>query len=54
LLPCNVIVQQLNENEVEIAAVDPVASMGAVENDQLSELALNVKGKLEKVISSLH
>lgn len=34
MLPCNVIVQELSANEIEVAAVDPIASMQAVENDK--------------------
>ncbi len=53
MLPCNVIVQEIAEGEVEIAAVDPVASMKAVENSALLELANQVQEKLRKVIESL-
>ncbi len=53
MLPCNVIVQEISEGEVEIAAVDPVASMKAVENPALFEIAKQVQEKLRKVIESL-
>jgi uncharacterized protein (DUF302 family) len=53
MLPCNVIVQEISEGEVEIAAVDPVASMKAVENPALFEIAKQVQEKLRKVIKSL-
>lgn len=53
MLPCNVIVQQLDDNHVEIAAVDPFASMQAIENEELNEIAKTVKGKLENVISTI-
>ncbi len=53
MLPCNVIVQEISEGEVEIAAVDPVASMKAVENPALFEIANQVQEKLRKVIKSL-
>jgi len=53
MLPCNVIVQEISEGEVEIAAVDPVASMKAVENPALFEIANQVQEKLRKVIESL-
>ncbi len=53
MLPCNVIVQETSEGKVEIAAVDPIASMQAVENPTLAKVAQQVQGKLEKVISSL-
>ena len=52
MLPCNVIVQQL-EDGVEVAAVDPVASMQAVENEALKEIANEIRGKLRSVIDSL-
>ena len=53
MLPCNVIVQELDNGKTEVAAVDPVASMQAVENDGLKPLAEEIKNKLEKVISML-
>lgn len=52
MLPCNVIVQQV-EGGVEVAAVDPVASMAAVENASLGEVALQVRALLQEVIESL-
>lgn len=53
MLPCNVIVQEHAENVVEVSAVDPVASMLAVKNDQLGSVALEVQQKLKNVISQL-
>ena len=53
MLPCNVIVQQLDGGRVEIAAVDPVASMQAVGNAQLGELAGAVRRKLKTAIEGL-
>ncbi|MDX1672944.1 MAG: DUF302 domain-containing protein [Balneolaceae bacterium] len=53
MLPCNVIVQEKEEGEVEISAVDPVASMQAVNNKDLEDVARDVRGRLEKVIRSL-
>jgi len=52
MLPCNVIVQE-NQGQVEVSAVDPMASMQAVENEDLAELAAQVKAKLERVIASV-
>jgi uncharacterized protein (DUF302 family) len=52
MLPCNVIVQETGDG-VEIAAVDPIASMAAVENPQLGEVAQQVQTKLKKVIENL-
>lgn len=53
MLPCNVIVQQLSPGVVEVAAIDPVASMAKIDNPLLLEKAGIVRGKLEKVIASL-
>ncbi len=53
MLPCNVIVQELAPGRVEVAAIDPVASMAAIENPALLENARIVRGKLQKVIQSL-
>jgi len=50
--PCNVIVQQL-EDRVEVAAIDPVASMMAVKNDKLGEVASTIQSKLKSVIEGL-
>jgi len=52
MLPCNVIVQELDNGKIEIAAVDPVASMKAVDNDKLGEIAGEIRAKLEKVIET--
>jgi len=54
MLPCNVVVQELAKNVIEVAAVDPVASMIAIENPKLAKLAGEIKIKLERVIESLH
>lgn len=53
MLPCNVIVQELGEGVVEVAAIDPVASMQAVENLSLWTIAEDVQAKLKKVIERL-
>jgi uncharacterized protein (DUF302 family) len=53
MLPCNVIVQEISEGEVEVAAVDPVASMKAVENQELLEIATQVQEKLKRVVMSI-
>ena len=53
MLPCNVVVQETEEGKVEVAAIDPVASMQAVENPALQEIAKQIRGKLRKVIDSL-
>jgi uncharacterized protein (DUF302 family) len=53
MLPCNVIIQELDNNEIEVAAVDPVASMKAVENKELADIAAEIKIKLARVIENV-
>ena len=53
MLPCNVIVQEIGENMVEVAAIDPVASMQAVDNPGLQGVGQEISEKLERVINSL-
>jgi uncharacterized protein (DUF302 family) len=53
MLPCNVIVQEIEEGTVEVAAVNPMASMQAVENEKLNEVADEITSKLEHVIEKL-
>lgn len=50
MLPCNVILQEVNEREVEIAAIDPIASMQAIQNPDLGEVANQVREKLRRVV----
>ncbi|MGC2410262.1 MAG: DUF302 domain-containing protein [Methyloceanibacter sp.] len=53
MLPCSVVVQEIGEGRVEIAAVDPVASMAAIDNPRLQQLAADVRDRLKKVVASL-
>lgn len=53
MLPCNVIVQEKTPGMVEVSAVDPMASMRAVENPALGEIADDIRTKLQKVINAL-
>lgn len=53
MLPCNVIVQQLPSGLIEIAAIDPVASMSAIDNDQLKVAAERVRDKLRAAIAAV-
>jgi uncharacterized protein (DUF302 family) len=53
MLPCNVIVQELSGGRVEVAAIDPVASMAAVNNPQLRSVGEEVRAKLKAVIDNL-
>ena len=50
MLPCNVIVQELDSNRTEVAAIDPVASMQAVDNPRLKQAAERVQALLRKVV----
>ena len=53
MLPCNVIVQEKLQGQVEVSAVDPAASMLAIENDDLREIANEIRVKLQNVIGQL-
>jgi uncharacterized protein (DUF302 family) len=53
MLPCNVIVQETDKGDIEVAAIDPIASMQAVDNPSLGEIADQVRGRLKKVIDNL-
>lgn len=54
MLPCNIIVQEDGPNKISVAAIDPVASMQAIENPKLKEAAKVIKEKLENIIKSLN
>ena len=53
MLPCNVIVQERSPGEIEVSAVDPIASMQAIENEALGALATEIREKLSKAVNSL-
>jgi len=53
MLPCNVVVQSTGSGQTEIAAIDPVASMAAIDNPRLKLAAEHVQAKLRKVVESL-
>ncbi len=53
MLPCNVIVLETVDGNVEVAAVDPVASMQAIQNEGLGDIASQVREKLKRVIDQL-
>ena len=53
MLPCNVIVQEVEVGIIEVAAVNPMASMMAVENEKLNTVAVEITAKLEKIIKEL-
>ena len=52
-LPCNIIVEENEKGQIEIAAVDPIASMISVKNNDLEEFGLTVRGKMKKIIDNL-
>lgn len=53
MLPCNVIVLENDKGQVEVAAIDPIASMQAITNPQLQSIADQVQAKLKKIIERL-
>jgi uncharacterized protein (DUF302 family) len=53
MLPCNVIIQELAPGQVEVAAIDPVASMQAIGNRKLQEVAQQVGRKLKNVLMNI-
>ena len=53
MLPCNVIVQEQADGIIEVSAIDPVASMGAIGNPELVVIAEQVQEKLKKVMANL-
>lgn len=53
MLPCNVILQEVEEGLIEVAAVDPIASMQAIDNPELGEVAQVITAKLQNVINRL-
>ncbi len=54
MLPCNVVVREDEQGSVHVAAIDPIASMKAVANPDLSETAKTVQRKLKDVIKGLN
>jgi len=53
MLPCNVIVQLRDDGKTEISAVDPIASMAAIENRQLGDIAIQVRDMLKSVVDTI-
>ncbi|MBC7627127.1 DUF302 domain-containing protein [Ferruginibacter sp.] len=53
MLPCNVIVQEKVPGQIEVSAVDPAASMQAIENKDLQDIAIEIRTRLQKVIEAL-
>lgn len=53
MLPCNVLVHEKENGEVEIAAINPLNSIGTIENEALRSIAAEISGKLKKAVESL-
>jgi uncharacterized protein (DUF302 family) len=53
MLPCNVILQEKEAGKVEVSAIDPAASMRAIENENLQSIAIEIGSKMQKVINAL-
>ena len=53
MLPCNVLVQELDNGKVEVSAVDPIASMQSIDNPQLGSIATEVRALLKQVVEDL-
>ena len=53
MLPCNVVVRDAGDGQIEVAAIDPVASMEAIDNPALKQAAAQIKAKLERVMAQL-
>jgi len=53
MLPCNVIVQEKVAGKIEVSAVDPAASMQAIDNKELADIATEIRARLQKVIEQL-
>jgi uncharacterized protein (DUF302 family) len=53
MLPCNVIVQEVADGVAEVAAIDPIASMQAIDNPDLGDVAVEVQAKLKRVVDGL-
>ena len=53
MLPCNIIVHETTEGDVEVAAVDPAASMQAIRNEELRDIACQMQEKLRRVINQV-
>jgi uncharacterized protein (DUF302 family) len=52
MLPCNVVLRGVGDGQTEVAAIDPVASMSAVENDALDEIAAEIRDRLRRAVDA--
>ena len=53
MLPCNVVVYENKNDEIVVAAIDPIASMHAVNNPELGEIAVTIRDKMQSVIERM-
>ncbi|MBL4939856.1 MAG: DUF302 domain-containing protein [Lutibacter sp.] len=53
MLPCNVIIEEISEGTIIVSAVDPIASMIAIKNTNLGDIAVEIQQKLKRVIDNL-
>lgn len=53
MLPCNVVVQEFEDGEIQVSAVDPLASMMAIKNEDLGAIAKDIQAKLKTVIEAI-
>ncbi len=53
LLPCNVVIRELEDGRIEIDIIDPLVAMQVVENDAMEAIATEIHDKLQKVTNSL-
>ncbi len=53
LLPCNVIIQETVDGDVEVSAMDPAEAMGMIDNPDLKEVSEQVRSRLQRVVDSL-
>ncbi len=53
MLPCNVVVRDAGDGRTEVAAIDPVASMQAIDNPALKQAAQVVRSKLDRVVAQV-
>lgn len=53
MLPCNVVVEEHENGDVEVSVIDPIASMGAIKNETIAGIAIEIQQKLKTVIKNL-
>lgn len=53
MMPCNVVVQETGGDKIKVSVINPTAAMSAIGNENLSELAVEITAKLERVINTL-